>query len=328
VNLSPSLKAKARAYVQGKFTANGVLVLDKPRGLTSHDVVKEVKKRLGAAKVGHSGTLDPFATGVLILLINGATKLAPFLLDQDKRYRFTVNFGVETDTQDSTGKVVATHPCGPLTEAVIRKACAAFVGEIEQKVPRFSAVRVGGQRLYRLARQGVDVTPPCRTVKIRNLDLSELNWPEVTFEVTCSKGTYVRSLGVDLACHLNCSGHVSKLRRLASGGFDLRQALSLEQFKEIVEKGELGQRLITPAQALSDYPELRVTYATANNIRQGGSLNSTEFLDPESSLDGPYRVLDPDNNLVAMVSKSGQGVNDGHEGESTFRTLRVFGIIS
>jgi tRNA pseudouridine55 synthase len=322
------LKPKERAYGQAKFTANGVLVLDKPTGLTSHDVVKEVKDRLGAAKVGHSGTLDPFATGVLILLINRATKLAPFLLDQDKRYRFTVNFGVETDTQDSTGRVVATYPCGPLPEGAIRKACVAFLGDIEQRVPRFSAVRVGGQRLYRLARQGVDVTPPCRTVKIKNFDLCDLSWPEVTFEVTCSKGTYVRSLGADLACHLNCSGHVSKLRRLASGGFDLRQALTLEQFEKIVDKGELGQNLITPAQALSNYPELRVSDVVANTIRQGGRLNSREFLDSEFSLEGPYRVLDPDNNLVAMVAKSGQGANDGHKGEITFKTLRVFEPIS
>jgi tRNA pseudouridine55 synthase len=328
VNLSPISQAKGRVHGQAKFTANGVLVLDKPRGLTSHDVVKEVKQRLGAARVGHSGTLDPFATGVLILLINGATKLAPFLLDQEKKYLFSVHFGVETDTQDSTGEVVASHPCVPLSEGEIRKACAAFVGEIEQTVPRFSAVRVGGQRLHRLARQGVEVTPPCRTVSIKNLDLCDLSWPEVTFEVTCSKGTYVRSLGVDLALHLNCRGHVSKLRRLASGGFDLRQALTLEQFKQIVERDELGQRLITPAQALVDYPELRVTYAAAKNVRQGGNLNSTEFLDPKPRLEGPYRVLDPDNNLVAMVSKSGQAFNDGREGEATFKTLRVFGLVS
>ncbi len=328
MNLSPSLKPKERAYGQAKFTANGVLVLDKPTGLTSHDVVKEVKIRLGALKVGHSGTLDPFATGVLILLINRATKLAPFLLDQDKRYRFTVKFGVETDTQDSTGRVVATYPCGPLPEGEIREACAAFLGDIEQRVPRFSAVRVGGQRLYRLARQGVDVTPPCRTVKIKNFDLCDLSWPEVTFEVTCSKGTYVRSLGADLACHLNCSGHVSKLRRLASGGFDLRQALTLEKFKQIVDKGELGQNLISPAQALSNYPELRVSYVAANTIRRGGRLNSREFLESELSLEGPYRVLDPGNNLVAMVAKSGQRPSDGHEGEITFKTLRVFGPIS
>jgi tRNA pseudouridine55 synthase len=328
VNLSRSLQPKESAYGQAKFTANGVLVLDKPTGLTSHDVVKEVKRILGAAKVGHSGTLDPFATGVLILLINGATKLAPFLLEQEKTYRFSVHFGVETDTQDSTGRVVATHPCVALPEGEIRKACAAFVGEIEQTVPRFSAVRVGGKRLYWLARQGVDVTPPCRTVKIKNLYLCDLSWPEVTFEVTCSKGTYVRSLGVDLAFHLNCNGHVSKLRRLASGGFDLKQALTLEQFKQIVEKGELGQRLITPAEALADYPELKVTYAAANNIRQGGSLNSTEFIEPKSSLEGPYRVLDPDNKLVAMVARSGEAINDEHEGEITFKTLRVFRLIS
>ena len=328
MNLSRSLQPKERAYGQAKFTAHGVLVLDKPTGLTSHDVVKEVKIRLGASKVGHSGTLDPFATGVLILLINRATKLAPFLLDQDKRYRFTVNFGVETDTQDSTGRVVTTYPCEPLPEGEIREACAAFLGDIEQRVPRFSAVRVRGQRLYRLARQGVDVTPPCRTVKIKNFDLCDLSWPEVTFEVTCSKGTYVRSLGADLACQLNCGGHVSKLRRLASGGFDLRQALTLKQFQQIVDKGELGQKLITPAQALSNYPELRVSYVAANAIRQGGRLNSREFLESELSLEGPYRVLDPGNNLVAMVAKSGQGSSDGHEGEITLKTLRVFGPIS
>lgn len=328
MNLRRSLQPEGLADGQAKFAANGVLVLDKPSGLTSHDVVKKVKTILGAAKVGHSGTLDPFATGVLILLINGATKLAPYLLDQEKSYRFSVHFGVETDTQDSTGRVVASRPCVAVPEGKIRKICAAFLGEIEQTVPRFSAVRVGGQRLYRLARQGVDVTPPSRRVEIKHLDLCDLSWPEVTFEVTCSKGTYVRSLGVDLARHLNCNGHVSKLRRLASGGFDLKESLTLNQFKQIFEKGELGQRLITPAQALADYPTLRVTYATADSIRQGGSLNSQEFLDPQSSVEGRYRVLDPDSRLVAMVAKSGQATNDKHEGEITFKTLRVFGLIS
>ena len=326
MNLSP--KPKERGNVHSRFTANGVLVLDKPKGFTSHDVVKAVKKKLGAAKVGHSGTLDPFATGVLILLINGATKLAPFLSDQDKRYRFTVSFGIETDTQDSTGRVVAVHECDPLTEGEIREACAVFLGNIEQRVPLFSAVRVGGRRLYQLARRGVEVIPPCRTVKIKNLHLCDLNWPEVTFEVTCSKGTYVRSLGADLSCHLNCRGHVSKLRRLASGGFDLKQALTLEEFTELVDKGSLEQNLISPAQALSTYPEIRVTSMAAQNIRQGGRLNPGEFIIPECSLEGPYRVLDPDNNLVAMVSKASQRANDDHQEEITFKTLRVFGPIS
>ncbi|MEJ2430506.1 MAG: tRNA pseudouridine(55) synthase TruB [Deltaproteobacteria bacterium] len=308
MNLSPSFRAKEGAHVQPNFTADGVLVLDKPAGLTSHDVVKLVKK-------------------ILVLLINGATKLSPFLIDQDKRYRFTVSFGTETDTQDSTGRVVATHRRGPLPEGEISKACAVFLGEIKQRVPRFSAVRVRGQRLYRLARQGVDVTPPYRTVKIKNLDLCDLSWPEVTFEVTCSKGTYVRSLGADLACHLGCSGHVSSLRRLASGEFDLRQALTLEQFEQTVDEEEVCRRLITPAQALSDYPEIKVTYLAANNIRRGGSLNLRGFLEPESRHQGPYRVLDPDNNLVAVVSKAGQGGTEGYEKEIKFKSLRVFGTI-
>ncbi|MDH3801766.1 MAG: tRNA pseudouridine(55) synthase TruB, partial [Deltaproteobacteria bacterium] len=247
---STRMKTTRGLKTQARFTGDGVLIVDKPAGFTSHDVVQKVKRKLRAAKVGHSGTLDPFATGVLILLINGATKLSPFLADHEKTYLFNVSFGVETDTQDSTGKVVARQPCEPLQEREIRAACDAFIGEIEQTVPRYSAVRVKGQRLYQLARRGVEITPPNRKVEIKDLSFCELRWPEATFEVTCSKGTYVRSLGVDLARHLNCNGHVSQLRRLASGGFNLRQAVTLEQLEESMARGELHQLLMTSAQAL------------------------------------------------------------------------------
>ncbi len=328
---SPSLARKKALCHQSKFTSDGVLVLDKPKGLTSHDVVKQVKKRLGATKVGHSGTLDPFATGVLILLINGATKLTPFLADQEKMYRFSVHFGVEMDTQDSTGRVVAHHPSEPLREKEIMAACLAFVGEIEQRVPRYSAVRVRGQRLYQLARQGVEITPPSRKVEIKRFSFCELRWPEATFEVVCSKGTYVRSLGVDLARHLKCYGHVSQLRRLACGGFDVKQAVTLEQLAEIMARGDLDQVLISSAQALAGYPELRVSHLAAKKIRQGGALSSTQFHDskpgPVLLGEGPYKVLDPENNLVAMVSKSTKAANDGQEREITFKTLRVFGPV-
>ena len=316
---------------QAKFTDDGVLVVDKPAGFTSHDVVQKVKRKLEAAKVGHSGTLDPFATGVLVLLINGATKLAPFLADHEKTYVFDVFFGVETDTQDSTGKVVARQPCEPLEEREIRAACERFIGEIEQTVPRYSAVRVKGQRLYQLARRGVEVTPPNRKVKIKDLSLCELRWPEATFEVACSRGTYVRSLGVDLARHLNCNGHVSQLRRLVSGEFNLRQAVTLEQLEESLARGELHELLITSVQALDCYPELRVSHLDAKRIRQGFTLDSIQFLDPGPSPDwsaGPHKVLDPDNNLVAMVSKAAKAANDVQEGGVTFKTLRVFGSVA
>ena len=327
---STRMKKTSGLKNQATFTGDGVLVVDKPAGFTSHDVVQEVKRMLGAAKVGHSGTLDPFATGVLVLLINGATKLAPFLADHEKTYLFDVFFGVETDTQDSTGKVVARQPCEPLQEMEIRAACEVFIGEIEQTVPRYSAVRVQGQRLYQLARRGVEVTPPSRKVEIKDLSFCELRWPEATFEVTCSKGTYVRSLGVDLARHLNCNGHVSQLRRLASGAFNLRHAVTLEQFEERLARGELHQLLIPSVQALDCYPELRVSHLDAKRIRQGSTLDSIQFLDPGPSPGwpaGPYKVLDPDNNLVAMVSKTAKAANDRQEEGVAFKTLRVFGAV-
>jgi tRNA pseudouridine55 synthase len=319
---------KKEPCLDARFTGDFVLVLDKSEGLTSHDVVQRVKKKLRAAKVGHSGTLDPFATGVLILLVNGATKLSPFLVDLEKTYRFTVVFGVSTDTHDSTGKVVGHSECEPLPTNKIERACKDFIGEIEQKVPLYSAVKVGGKRLYRLARQGVVITPPSRTVRIRRFSLCELYWPKATFEVTCSKGTYIRSLGVDLATHLGCKGHVSQLRRLQSGGFRLGQAATLEELDDIIARGELSQVLLSPLEALEGYPELRVSHETANRIRQGGVLDFAEVLGSDRGRDwpaGPYRVADPESSLVAMVAKQTDVLNDLQEGEIRFKTLRVFG---
>ena len=318
--------------IQGEavFSGSGVLILDKPAGFTSHSVVQQVKKQLRAAKVGHCGTLDPFATGVLILLVNEATKLAPFLVEQDKSYRFKIYFGVETDTQDSTGTVVGRQSCPPLQECKIREACGVFTGEIVQAVPHYSAVRVKGKRLYRLARQGIQVTPPNRTVKIKRLAFCELYWPEATFEVTCSKGTYIRTLGVDLAHYLNCIAHVNQLRRLSSGRHDLSQAVTLEELDEIVAGGKVAQVLIAQAEAVADYPELRVSHLDAKRIRQGGSLNSTHLLCSESRgvwQEGRYKVLDPEGKLVAMVEQSVQAMKDRQESEATFKTLRVFGPV-
>lgn len=322
------LKTK-NSHPQAKFLGDGVLLVDKPEGLTSNDIVQKVKKKLRAAKVGHSGTLDPFATGVLILLINEATKLSPFLANQKKTYRFTLVFGVETDTQDGTGKVLARLQCGPLQKNAIEAACAAFTGEIEQAVPQYSAVRIGGQRLYRLARRGVKVPLPRRAVKIESLSLCGLSWPKATFEVTCSKGTYVRSLGVDLARHLNCNGHVAQLRRLRSGTFHLAQCLTLRRLDEVVKGGELDRVLVSPVRALADYPEVRVSHPTARRIRQGFTLDSKDL--PCHGIrracwwpEGPHKIVDPDANLVAMVVKSAQTPDDGMEKEVTFKTLRVF----
>jgi tRNA pseudouridine55 synthase len=327
VNPGVLVQRRMHSEKMARFAGEGVLILDKPAGLTSHALVQRVKRRLDAAKVGHGGTLDPFATGVLVLLINGATKLSPYLANQEKRYRFTVRFGIETDTQDGTGRVVARHACIPPAAGEIREACSAFTGEIEQVVPRYSAVRVGGRRLYQLARRGVQVAPPTRKVTIRSLSLLEFCWPEATFETTCSKGTYVRSLGAALSRHLNCGGHVRQLRRLSSGSFHLGQAVGLEELEAILAREELDRVLIPAARALEGYPGIHVSHLEARRIRQGGILGRAQLADyrkEESLSEGLYRLLDPDNQLVAMVAASVNASNSPVEGEITFKTLRVF----
>jgi tRNA pseudouridine55 synthase len=308
-----------------RFTGDGLLVLDKPPGCTSHDLVRSVKKVLGAAKVGHGGTLDPFATGVLILLVNQATKLAHYLGREDKSYRFTLVFGVETDTLDRTGKVVARYAGPPLSEEKVRETCLALTGELDLPVPSYSAVRVGGERLYRLARRGATVEPPTRRVSIRSLALLEFCWPEATFEATCSKGTYIRSLGAEIGRRMSCGAHVSNLRRLRSGAFTLDQAITQAALAAVVAEGHLDRVMIPLPLALRKYPDLRVSHSGARRLRQGVRLGRREFLGGEAGQgwpEGLYQVLDPDDQLVALVARSSK---ERTGEETTFETLRVFG---
>lgn len=308
-----------------RLTGDGVLILDKPAGCTSHELVLRVKGMLDAAKVGHGGTLDPFATGVLVVLVNDATKLSPYLAGEDKCYRFTLAFGVETDTLDSTGSVVARYIGPPLQDAEVREASSALTGDIDLVVPRYSAVRVGGERLYRLARRGLSVEPPTRRARIRSLVLLEFRWPEATFETTCSKGTYVRSLGAEIGRHLRCGAHVSRLRRLRSGSFTLDQALTPTQLAAAVAEGRLDQVMIPAGRALKEFPDLRVSHVGARRLRQGVALGLAEPLGDNGGRgwpEGLYRVLDPDDQLVALVARS----NTEQMGEEVaFETLRVFG---
>ena len=308
-----------------RLMGDGLLILDKPAGCTSHELVQRVKSILGADKVGHGGTLDPFATGVLVVLINEATKLSPYLAGQDKCYRFTLVLGVETDTLDSTGSVVARYTGPVLREEEVREACSALIGELDLEVPRYSAVRVGGERLYRLARRGVPVEPPTRRVSIRSLVLLDFCWPEVSFEMVCSKGTYVRSLGAHVGRRLRCGAHVGSLRRLRSGSFTLEQAVTPTALAAAA--AGIMIRVSCPAAAggLEEFPDLRVSHVGARRLRQGVALGRAEPLGDNDGRGWPpglYKVLDPDDQLVALVARS----NTEQMGEkASFETLRVFG---
>lgn len=206
---------------------DGILVVDKPSGPTSHDVCQYFKRQLGLKKVGHAGTLDPLATGVLILLLDGATKLQPVFLGQDKEYQFTMRLGVETDTYDSQGRIIETHSAHPELVEGLRAHLPQFTGEILQTPPAFSAIKKKGQPLYKLARQGKTVTADPRKITVYSLEIVEENFPDVILKVRCSSGTYVRSIAHDLGKQLGCGAHITALRRLRSEPFGLEDAITV-----------------------------------------------------------------------------------------------------
>jgi tRNA pseudouridine55 synthase len=212
---------------------DGILVVDKPQGWTSHDVVNFIRRRFKIKKAGHSGTLDPMATGILIVLLGGYTKFSNEFMDSAKEYKAVLTLGTSTDTQDSTGNVIKTQSVPELKKEDIEKALEGFKGQIEQVPPMFSAIKFKGQRLYKLARQGVRIQRSMRKVNITALCLEKFEPPHIWLSVTCNKGTYIRTLCEDVASSLGCLGHMSYLRRTRSGGFSINQAVSIERLKEI-----------------------------------------------------------------------------------------------
>ncbi len=208
---------------------SGLLLINKPAGITSHDAVDRIRRRFKMRRVGHGGTLDPAATGLLILLVGRATRCARLLLTADKTYFSTLRLGESTDTQDGAGKILETKPVGELSREQLDKIFEKFRGEIEQEIPAYSAVRVGGKRFYELAREGKAVPQRFRKVTIRSLKIIEMRLPEIDFEVVCSSGTYIRTLCADIGALLGCGGHLSRLSRTSVGPFSLDQAVALDQ---------------------------------------------------------------------------------------------------
>lgn len=208
---------------------DGLLLIDKPAGLTSHDVVDRIRQRFRIRRVGHGGTLDPAATGLLILLVGRATRHARLLLNADKTYLATLRLGVVTDTQDSQGRVLQTCPVGPVGRDPMEAVCAQFRGTIEQQVPAYSAVRIRGRRFYDLARAGKPVPSRTRRVTVHELEILDVRHPEVDLKVTCSSGTYVRTLCADIGAALGYGGHLGRLVRTRVGPFSLDQAVKLEE---------------------------------------------------------------------------------------------------
>jgi len=283
---------------------NGIVVVDKPAGMSSARVVAEVKKKMGAARVGHTGTLDPFATGVLICCINQATRLARFFLHGGKRYEAVMRLGSTTDTQDATGRIVATAPLPDLDEACLASVFRGFEGPQWQHPPVFAALKHEGTPLYKLARRGKPVQKPPRQVIISILRILQVALPDVRFEVACSAGTYVRTLCHDIGQTLGCGGHLVELRRTESSGFGLDQAVTLDRLGEI----DPWKVLIPMAEALIGMPSVTADDQMIAHIEQGRPLKPEWFKerDPMSSPADTLMIVDRANRLRALIEWSSE----------------------
>jgi len=270
-----------------------VLVVDKPAGVTSFDVVGLVRRRLGVKRVGHAGTLDPDATGVLPVLLGEATKLMPYLADHDKAYRAVIRLGVRTDTQDLSGRVLAEVAVPALTLETIAAAARAFVGRIQQTPPMYSALHHEGRRLYELAREGVEVPRAAREVVVHAIDVEEVSGTRVMLRVVCGKGTYVRTLAADLGDALGVGAAVEQLTRLRVGPFTRDDAVTWDLL-EHAAGAALRARLVPPEAALAGWPAVCLDAARAEVFRHGQSVECAAV--PS----GLARVHEADGTLIGV----------------------------
>lgn len=281
--------------------SNGILVVDKPPEITAARVVARIKGMLKVKKIGHTGTLDPFATGLMVCCLNQGTKLARFFLHGEKTYEGELVLGIRTDTQDATGRVTAADgdAAAAIGEEQIRAAFQRFVGEIDQTPPAFSALKHEGVPLYKLARKGTPVEKPPRRVRITSLEIDRIRPPTVGFRVTCSAGTYVRTLCADIGDALGCGGHLKALRRTAGGGFSVSEAATLPEIEALASGGRIRERIIPPAAALRGMAAHEAPPGLAGRILNGNAVTTADIPPP---LGGEYvKVVDEAGGLLAVI---------------------------
>jgi tRNA pseudouridine55 synthase len=286
----------------GRVT-DGILVIDKPEGMTSAAVVSRVKKMLGVRKIGHTGTLDPFATGILICCVNRATRISQFFLHGDKTYEGVLCLGTETDSQDRTGNITAVREVVTLSDQDLKRAVLKFKGTVRQNPPVYSALKHQGVPLYKLAREGRPVQKPPREVFIYDLDILEIALPDVRFRVSCSSGTYIRTLAADIGGVLGCGGHLKALRRTESSGFTLNDSLTLEELKRFGESGNVEGRVIPMSRVLTHIPLHEADEQLAQRIRTGIQVSDRDIPIPETGKNEGYlRVMDSGGGLLAVLN--------------------------
>ncbi|HQU36425.1 MAG TPA: tRNA pseudouridine(55) synthase TruB [Anaerolineales bacterium] len=298
-----------------KNAISGVLVVDKPVGMTSHDVVQAIRNGTGLRRAGHTGTLDPRASGVLVILVGPAVRLSEYVSASDKRYQAIIRMGGKTDTFDAEGRVTPSAQPVNVTEVQFEEALKTFVGEIEQTPPPYSAVKVQGRKAYEMARQGEQVDLAPRKITVHHLEVLEWTPPEVVIDVHCSSGTYVRSLANDLGEKLGCGAYLVGLRRTKSGRFSLRDATPLRKLQEAFTAGNWYQYLIPAAEALGDWPAIELSPDEVEGVRHGHRVKAAE----DAALGNKVRGVSTQGELVALME-----CITGEDGALAWQPKKVF----
>ncbi len=290
---------------------NGIILVDKPRDWTSHDVVAKLRGVLHERRIGHSGTLDPLATGLLVVFAGRATRAVEFAEADSKEYIAGLRLGLSTDTQDITGNVIARSSAALPDEKAVREAASHFIGDIEQIPPMYSAIKLGGKKLYELARRGESVERAPRKIKISSIDVAGADGGGYLLRISCSKGTYVRTLCSDIGDLLGCGACMSSLRRTRAGAFSLDESHSLEAIEAAVREGRLSDILLPVDTLFASCPELSVSESAAKRLKNGNIIKC-------SAEDGDYRVY----------SDSGEFLLLGRVGDGRLKTIKSFFEVS
>lgn len=278
---------------------DGILNINKPLGMTSHDVVARVRKLLKQRRVGHAGTLDPAASGVLPICVGLGTRVAEYLSESGKAYQAEIIFGVVTDTYDTEGTVLRTHDATSLTQKQLEQALSAFLGEQMQQPPRYSAIKIQGQPAYKLARAGSEIELAPRPITISQLEILSWEPPRLTLAVACSKGTYIRSLAYDLGEHVGTGAHLGGLIRTRSGPFALAESITLDQLESAITDGSVTQYLFPADAALRQYPALTLSTEQATQVLHGNPIKpSVQAPQPASTL---ARIYSEEGQFLAIA---------------------------
>jgi tRNA pseudouridine55 synthase len=298
-----------------KNAISGVLVVDKPVGMTSHDVVQAIRNGTGLRRAGHTGTLDPRASGVLVILVGPAVRLSEYVSASDKRYQAIIRLGARTDTFDADGKFTQSSQPINITEQQFEEVLKTFIGEIEQTPPPYSAVKVQGRKAYEMARKGEEVELAPRKITVHHLEVLEWAPPEVVIDVHCSSGTYVRSLANDLGEKLGCGAYLVGLRRTKSGRFSLRDAVPLRKLQEAFQAGNWYQYLIPAAEALGDWPAIELNPDEVEGVRHGHRVKA----EADTPVGKRVRGVSTQGELVALLE-----CVIGEDGAPAWQPKKVF----